>query len=74
MGEILIRYSFWFGKSGRVEKIYFLFCAKEVREVKEDNLQKADETPFNESISQHLSKVIGGRLALSPFYRFLVIR
>lgn len=58
MDEILIRYSFWFGKSVGVEKICFLFCAQELKELKEDYLQKEDGTPWDEGIRQHLSRVI----------------
>lgn len=58
MDETLIRYSFWFGKSTGAEKVYFIYCARELRGIKESYLEADNELPRDENIRQHLSKVI----------------
>lgn len=58
MDEVLIRYSFWFGSAVGAEKIYFIYCARELRALKENSQEEEDELPRDESIRQHLSREI----------------
>ena len=58
LDETLISYSFWFGRSVEAEKIYFIYCARELRALKESSQEEEGELPHDESIRQHLSKAI----------------
>jgi nucleotide-binding universal stress UspA family protein len=58
MDKTLIRYSFWFGSSVGVKKIYFIYCDRELRTFKESFLEEDDKMPKDERIRQHLSEVI----------------
>ena len=58
MDNTLIKYSFGFGRAIGAERIYFIYCARELEAIKEIPQEEDGELPHDESIQQHLSKVI----------------
>ncbi len=58
MDKILVNYSFWFAKSINAEKVYFIYCAKELREVDKHNTPDGKEMPRDETIHNQISSVV----------------
>ncbi len=71
--DTLIKYSFWFGSKIGAEKIYFIYCARELRAMKESFLDESDEQPLDESIRDHLvAKIEKQKRETDPGYEIIV--
>ena len=58
MDDNLISYSWWFAKSVKAEKIYFIYCARELREINEYSSKGGEDQPRDEIIREHISKAV----------------